>query len=154
MDKKNDMSKFSVLLFLILTICSCAKKKKCKVYKFTAYKYYQGSLDVSKYATLITITELDSGIKTDATLIGADKTLVYPVHIHSQSSTTPYGYSGSPLIFIPHIHHAQTSTMVSKEFTFQQFTENFKGFLVIHDPYIVINDTTTHVIFGKIGAWQ
>jgi hypothetical protein len=143
---------FSILLLIVFSI-ACKKKIPCKIYNFSANKYYTGSQAISAIKAKATVTDADSGITIEVAMQGGNVSLEYPVHIHVQDLAEPYGYSGNPVIGVEHIHNGQPTSTFTTKYTYKTFTENFKGYLVIHDPTNVINDTLSHVVFGKIGSW-
>jgi hypothetical protein len=145
--------KYLILVLMIwTTLGACNKKISTKVYKYSFNKFYNGSLNINNLSAIATVTEVDSGISVEVKLIGADPNIVYPTHIHVKDDTQPYGFHGFPIIGVHEVHNGHATSNFSKEYNFITFTETFKGYLLIHDPRNS-NDTTTHVVFGKIGAW-
>ncbi len=147
--------KYAPSLFaILLCIMSCSKKAKSKKYVYSENEHYTGKLAINKACATIIVTDVDTGISFEATMEGVDPALEFPVHIHNEDKTQPYGYSGNPILGLGGAHNGHASQSITTKYSFAEFTENFYGFLVVHDPANAINDTLTHVVYGKIGSWK
>jgi hypothetical protein len=146
------MKLVSFLIIAVVLFGACNKKRATKIYKYSFNKSYNGILNITGLSATATVTDVDSGISVEVKLLGADPNVIYPTHIHVKDETQPYGFHGFPVIGVHEIHNGHPTSNFSKEYSFKTFTETFKGYLLIHDPRNA-NDTTTHVVFGKIGAW-
>lgn len=145
-----------VLVCTLLFSVSCKKQKvyPTKYLTFNANPAYTGSHPTTGLVSNIYIQDKGDYMQFLVDIIGGDVTKTYKLHIHAADSTQPYGYSGNPVIDLGTM---VANTPVSSEvryLSFTDFTENFKGYYIVHDPDNINNDTTTLLVYGKIGSWE
>lgn len=143
------------LLLLIITASSCKKQivYQTRYLTFNANPHYVGSYDTTNFVSHIYIQEQKNNINFLVDLIGGDVSKTYKLQIYQYDTTQIYGYSENPVIDMGTMANNLPVGFDYSTMTFQEFTENFKGYYIIHDPANIQKDTTTLLIFGKIGNW-
>ncbi len=151
------MRNLSFLFFLpfLLVSLSCGKKKieRTHYYSYPINDSYAGGHTKNNVSASVYMIEKDGYVSFQVSLSGTLDSLSYKLHIHEQDTTQPFKYSGNPVIDFGDLEDGNGVTV--KDFStisFDDFTQNFKGYFVVHDPFNVQNDTTTLLIYGKIGA--
>lgn len=140
------------LLFLVS--CNRNKHPKVSTYYYPANRYYTGSHSAKYYISAnLTATDKGNSLQLLVSLTGIYATNdSFSVHIHQNDMTQPFGYSGNPVIDFGYFKQGNyTRTIDIKSFDYDYFINNFQGFLVVHDPTNIQNDTTTLLIYGKTG---
>lgn len=146
---------YCLLLSLIFPVaCKRQKVTPTRYLTFTANPSYTGSHPIANLVSNIYVQDKTDHMLFFTDMNGADVTKAYKLHIHVADTSEPYGYSGNPVIDLGMLTDGKP---VSTEVTYATFEDffygNFKGYYVVHDPDNVNNDTTTLLIFGKIGNW-
>jgi len=153
------MKHFSLFL-LVLCSCliSCTNKKKTvqqKSFYYPLNYFYSGNYAFREFlSATVDVSNVEGHVKFVVSLSGVTSPLdSYSVHIHKKDLSEPFGYSGNPVIDLDHLQMGHA--IVTKEvhdIDFDYFTKEFNGFFVVHDPLNIQNDTTTLLVYGKIGV--
>ncbi len=152
------MKVFSQVCFLATLLCTLSchqnKKENESSYYYPANRFYTGS-HLSRYyiSANLKATDKKDSLQLGVTLRGLYATSdSFSVHIHLKDTTQPFGYSGNPVIDFGFFNQlAYTHTVNIKSFDYDYFINHFQGYLVVHDPSNIQNDTTTLLIYGKTG---
>ena len=152
------MKHSALVLLALLFLVSCTDRKKIvheQTFYYAANTFYTGNYPLYySMAAWVHATKVNNHLKLEAGLSGIHSaTDLFSIHIHQKDPTQPFGYSGNPVLDLGHIK--KDHAVISKEFPnvdFDYFTREFDGFFVVHDPNNVQNDTTTLLMYGKIGA--
>ncbi|HNB82100.1 MAG TPA: hypothetical protein PLP34_03480 [Chitinophagaceae bacterium] len=140
---------------LLLTLFSCGKKKIERTY-FRTYELnpsYTGTHPKAGVSATVYIIEKSGYLQFQLSMNGISDTLNYVLHVHQQDSTEPFGYTGNPVYDLGNLGNGKVvRTTELSGVDFDSFTQNFKGYFIVHDPFNVQNDTTTLLIYGKIGS--
>ncbi|MBK7762323.1 MAG: hypothetical protein IPI46_02990 [Bacteroidetes bacterium] len=145
----------STLLCLLILSSACKKKKVERTYyrNYNLNSAYTGSHPSSNVTASIYMIEKSGYLQFQIHMTGMVDSLQYKLHFHEQDITEPYGYTGNPVIDFGLLSNQQS--IISKELSsidFDAFTKDFKGYFIVHDPNNIQNDTTTLLIYGKVGA--
>jgi hypothetical protein len=152
--------KHSILFFLVSLVILSAGCKRQKVLPtryltFTANPSYTGSHPTANLVSNIYVQDQGDNMLFLTDMSGADATKDYKLHIHRADSTELYGYSGNPVLDLGTMaNNIPVSTKVTYLSFADFFKGDFKGYYVVHDPDNINNDTTTLLVFGKIGSWE
>ena len=143
-----------VLVLGIIFQISCGPKKveQTRFLTFKANPSYIGSHPTVGLESNIFIVDKESKMQFNIDMVGINETKTYKLHIHAADTSEPYGYSGNPIIDLGTMTNNLPMTGDVTTMPFSEFTDNFKGYYIVHDPDNISNDTTTLLIFGKIGS--
>lgn len=141
-----------VMTFAFTIACKRQKVLPTKYLTYNANPSYTGSHPTSGFVSNIYIQDKGDAMQFSVDILGADVTKAYKLHIHVADSTQPFGYSGNPVLDLGTMVSGKPVVIESSYLSFAEFTENFRGYYVVHDPDNVNNDTSTLLIFGKIGS--
>lgn len=148
---------------LFLVVCGLFMFAGCKRQKvmstryltFTANPSYTGSHPTADLVSNIYVQDKGDLMQFFTDLTGGDLSKDYKLHIHVADTSEPFGYSGNPVIDLGTMVNNKP---VGTEVTYLPFADfflgSFKGYYIIHDPDNISNDTTTLLVFGKIGSWD
>ncbi len=149
-----------LLYILLLSLCVHTACKRQKVtgtryLTFTANPSYTGSHPTTGLVSNIYIQDKTDHMLFFTDMTGGDVSKAYKLHIHAADTSEPFGYTGNPVIDLGTLTDGKP---LSTEVTYSTFEDffygNFKGYYIVHDPDQVSNDTTTLLIYGKIGSWE
>lgn len=114
---------------------------------------YTGSHPSNNVTASVYMIEKGGFLQFQIHMTGMLDSLNYKLHFHEQDSSEPYGYTGNPVIDFGLLSNQQS--IISKEISsidYDTFTKDFKGYFIVHDPNNIQNDTSTLLIYGKVGA--
>jgi hypothetical protein len=69
-----------------------------------------------------------------------------------EADTSLYGFKTTPIYDLGNVVNKLPVTIDISTTDFATFTNDFKGYLIIQDPNNISFDTTTFLVFGKIGS--
>ena len=147
-------SLLTLVFFLFLGI-SCSKDKivNSRYYQYTLNPSYTGShpnngLGLNVYMLDNSSSTLQFQVEAKSLISGKN----YNLYIYEYDPSQAYGYSAEPIISLGAVNTTYGLVTESGVKSFTEFTSNFKGYLVMPDPDNVQRDTTSLLIFGKIGS--
>jgi hypothetical protein len=135
---------------------SCKKTKHHgkAIYTYQFNSSYTGSYP-SRYYAMATLTATeneDNALQLKVNLYGLNPTDSFSVHLHKKDVTEPFGYSGNPVIDMGTFKNGNPELVKEiNNMDYENFTNDFEGFFIVHDPANVQNDTTTLLFYGKTG---
>lgn len=151
---KNQVFFLAIFCIALIMIQSCGKKSnpKTKYYTFSANPNYVGSHPTSSFAASAYLKEVSLDIEFQVDLQGASDTLEYTVGIYEYDSTATFKFNTTPTLLLGNYKGGipLIKTLTSMDFT--SFSNNYKGYLIVQDPLNKSYDTTTLLIFGKVGT--
>ncbi len=149
------LSYILLITTLLLSVgCNRHDKTKVSTYYYPANRFYTGSHPSTYYISAnLTATGKGNALQLKVSLNGIySSSDSFSVHIHKKDITQPFGYSGNPVIDFGYFRQGNyTRSIDITSFDYDYFINNFQGFLVVHDPTNIQNDTTTLLIYGKTG---
>jgi hypothetical protein len=152
------MKNFLLIVFglVMLSALSCKKPKHLDkaTYTYQFNRSYTGSYPSRYYSmAILTATEKeDNALQLKVNLYGLNPTDSFSVHIHKKDLAEPFGYSGNPVIDIGTFKNGYPDLVKEiSNMSYENFTNDFEGFFIVHDPANVQNDTTTLLFYGETG---
>ncbi len=143
---------FLAIVIIFQVSCGTKKVEQTRYLKYKANPSYVGSHPTVGLESNIYIIDKESKMQFSIDMGGINETKTYKLHIHAADTSEPYGYTGNPIIDLGTMFNNLPVTADVTTMPFSEFTQNFKGYYLVHDPDNISNDTTTLLIFGKIGS--
>ncbi len=142
-----------VLSLFMLVSCSKDKAKNSRYYQYKINPSYTGAHPKTDFETNVYVLDnegvsLQFQVETKGTLL----TKEYAVYIYQYDTTQSFGYSATPVYNLGKITNTNGLFAESSIYNFNAFAQDFKGYIVINDPDNIQRDTTSLLLFGKIGS--
>jgi hypothetical protein len=134
------------LICSIILLESCGKKKvlQTRYITYHANKSYTGTHDTAGLLANVFIKEVTDAVEFQLDMSGTDATKEYTLAIHEYDPNTTFGYNPTAT-YLP-------ATKEIAETDFNTFTQDFKGYFIVQDPSNSSLDTSSLLIYGKIGS--
>lgn len=149
------MKKFSLLgiLFVLILFTQCKRSRVLgtRFYTFEVNPFYVGTHPVANLSAELSIKESKTAVTFIPSLINGDESKNYKVGIYAYDETASYGYQDEAKLDLGIMQNAKNQYVDFEDVDFDDFDQNFKGYFIINDPDNVSKDTTSLLIFGKIG---
>jgi hypothetical protein len=148
----------SILLFSLICsfilLESCGKKKvlQTRYITYHANKSYTGTHDTAGLLANVYLQEVTDAIEFQLDMNGTDATKEYTLAIHEYDPNTTFGYNPTPKYVLGKIINNLPATKEIAETDFNTFTQDFKGYFIVQDPSNPSLDTSSLLIYGKIGS--
>ncbi len=142
-----------LLAVFTLAITSCGRKKmeKTRFYQYSVNSHYTGAHPKSISANVF-IKDKSISLEVQSDINGKLDTLDYQLYLYDADSTATYGYANSPRYSLGKVSKG-VPAIAELETYFDEFTANYHGYFIVHDPLQTQSkDTTTLLFFAPIGA--
>lgn len=142
------------LICSIIFIESCGKKKvlQTRYLTYHANKSYTGTHDTSELLANVFIKEVTDAVEFQLDMKGTDAIKEYTLAIHEYDPNATFGYSPTATYVLGKIINNLPATKEIAETDFNTFTQDFKGYFIVQDPSNLSLDTSSLLIYGKIGS--
>ena len=137
---------------ILLAGCGKSKIDQTRYYNYTANKSYVGTHPMTNFSAAAFLKEASGELQMQVDLIGCSDTLHYPVSIHEYDSTALYHYNPTPFLNMGEYKGEIPLIKIFSTLDFATFANEFKGYLIVQDPLNKSHDTSTLLIYGKIGS--
>ncbi len=139
-------------LFLLLGSCSKDKIVKTRYYSYELNPAYNGNHPTTGLTANVYVKDVSIALEFLCDMTGSLDSNTYTLRIHEYDASAQYGYNPIATYDLGSIvNNTPKNTSISST-DFASFTEDFKGYFIIQDPKNPSNDTSTLLIFGKIGS--
>lgn len=141
------------ILFLSFFITSCGKNKiaNTRYYTYSVNPFYTGTHPTTDVGANIYIQDKEISLEFQIEMKGALASNSYKLAIY-EADTSLYGFKTTPIYDLGNVVNKLPVTIDISTTDFATFTNDFKGYLIIQDPNNISFDTTTFLVFGKIGS--